>query len=675
MRFTRRPIGLTLMNVSFFFRLLRTPIEAKGRALAEAVAALNAGATAPETFALDPAELRRIPGTPFAYWAGDGIRQLFGRLPSVEGSGFSVQHGASTKNDLRFLRLWWEVPLDMVGKGRRWVPFAKGGEYSPYYGDVYLLIHWENDAEEIHRYLVDRYPYLEGKTGWILHPENTYFRPGLTWSFRSQKGFNLRALPGGCVFAHVGPSVFVPGDGVDTLLALLAVTNSLMFQMLLRLQLGFGAYEVGLIRRTPIPPLTPASCLLLSCLAREAYDLQRERDRGDETTHAFCLPLLVKERGAPTLRAAAARLEAQEQARAKRLAAIQAQIDDLVFDLYGLSAGDRALVRREMAEPSCAPTIEAEEGARFADEPPTVADEETEGEAPAPARDLLAHVQDLLQWCVGVAFGRWDVRKALDPALLPPLGGPFDPLPPCAPGALTGPDGLPPAEPPPGYPLPLAWDGILVDDPTHPADTVARVRAVLALLWGERAAAVEREACAILGRQDLRDYFRDARQGFFAWHIKRYSKSRRKAPIYWLLQSERRAYALWLYAHRLTPTTLFVAGRDYADVKVALEEGHLEELRQGAQSLGGSARRQREREIERQEKVVAEIRAFRDRLDRVALLNLVPDLNDGILISIAPLWELVPWKEAHRMWEELRAGKHAWSAMDRQMRERGLVLS
>jgi hypothetical protein len=160
---------------------------------------------------------------------------------------------------------------------------------------------------------------------------------------------------------------------------------------------------------------------------------------------------------------------------------------------------------------------------------------------------------------------------------------------------------------------------------------------VLSLLWGERAGGIEREVCKILGFKSLREYFRDPRKGFFPFHIKRYSKSRRKAPIYWLLQSERRSYGIWLYYHRLDQATLYAAGQDYADAKVALEEVRLEELRQGLDGLGGSARRQREREIEQQQRLVAEVTEYRRKLDAVALLNVPPDLNDGVVISIAPL--------------------------------------
>jgi hypothetical protein len=693
------------MTQSIFFRLLKTPIDDKGKALAAQIAALNQTGVADETFALDPADFAYIPGSPFAYWAQEVIFRIFQKYPTAEGNGGIFRIGLSTKDDFRFVRLFWEeLPASVANA---WQPYAKGGAFSPYYYDVHLLVDWENDGERIKKLCRER---GESPSRYV-RSESLYFRPGLTWPRRTQKGLNVRALPADCIFADKGAAAFVPNNDPDDFLALLAVMNSLPFQMLVELQMAFGSYEVGVIQRTPIPRFTHhASRSMLSALAREAHDLQRDRDRTDETCHAFCLPGLARRRDQSLLEGSLA-LEAEAGAAQARLVAIQAEIDHLVFDLYGQGAADRALIRREIAGTSDETTSSAEitfHVSRFAESE----DEPDEDEEPSPPEDLPDRVQNLLMWCVGVAFGRWDMRFALDPSLLPALQGPFDPLPRCAPGALVAPDGLP-ARPdamaseawlrarPNAIALPtiddfrlttdkssqppianrqssivnppIAWDGILVDDPTHPADIVARVRAVLTLLWSEQADTVEREACEVLGFKSLRDYFRDPRRGFFAFHTKRYSKSRRKAPIYWPLQSERRGYTLWLYYHRLTPASLFVAGRDYADAKVALEKARLDELQAGLESLGGAARRRREREIERQGNLVAEVAAFRDRLDAVALMNLKPDLNDGVLICIAPLWNLVPWREAKRLWEKLVAGEYEWSSMARQMCERGLV--
>lgn len=693
------------MTPTTFLRLLPIPIDAKGDVLAERIAALNAAGRAEDVFILDPAAFAQIPGSPFAYWANESIRYLFERLPAVETEGRAVRLGDHPDNQDRYLRLFWEVPAQDRSTNRRWLLYQKGGAYSPYYSDIHLIVDWDMERETYYAFY--------GRPGRsTIHPSNYQFflRRGLTWPRRTTSGISIRVLPGGCIFADKGPAVFVPNDEPDRLLALLAVMNSTPFASLVKLQLGAAtaaarSYEVGVIQRTPVPSLSDdRSRIALAALAREAHDLQRDRDRIDETTHAFALPGLVQQYSAPSLAAVSQALDAAEQSRLARLAAIQAEIDESVMKLYGLTADDLRLSASGEAGLTVAEPIDNRQS--------EIVNEDDEEEDPAIADTLPRRVADLLQWCVGVAFGRWDVRMALDPSLLPALAGPFDPLPRCAPGALVGVDGLPPTavdaiapdawlrtrrtvldippwpavsitdghSPVTAHLLPFPEDGILVDDPTHPSDIVARVRQVLRLLWDEQADAVEQEACQALGVRDLRAWFRDPRQGFFAYHIKRYSKSRRKAPIYWLLQSERRNYAIWLYCHRLHKHSLYVAGRDYADAKVRLEETRLAELREGldtaaaAYSTGGSAaRRQREREIERQEKLVAEVAAFRNTLDQIALRNLPPDLNDGVLISVAPLHPLMPWKEAERMWDALVKGEYGWSAMSRQMQEKGLV--
>jgi hypothetical protein len=70
---------------------------------------------------------------------------------------------------------------------------------------------------------------------------------------------------------------------------------------------------------------------------------------------------------------------------------------------------------------------------------------------------------------------------------------------------------------------------------------------------------------------------------------------------------------------------------------------------------------------------LSELYDFRDKLKRAAELGLEPDLNDGVVLNIAPLWELVPWAEAKKYWEELKDGKYEWSSIGKQMREKGLV--
>ena len=79
------------------------------------------------------------------------------------------------------------------------------------------------------------------------------------------------------------------------------------------------------------------------------------------------------------------------------------------------------------------------------------------------------------------------------------------------------------------------------------------------------------------------------------------------------------------------------------------------------------------RDVERVEDFLEELGEFRDKLRRVANYHLEPDLNDGVVLNVAPLHELVPWKDAKACWDELLAGKYEWSSIGNQLRQKGLV--
>ena len=176
----------------------------------------------------------------------------------------------------------------------------------------------------------------------------------------------------------------------------------------------------------------------------------------------------------------------------------------------------------------------------------------------------------------------------------------------------------------------------------------------------DRAEAIEHEACQILGVKSLRDYFRKP-AGFFADHLKRYSKSRRQAPIYWPLSSPNGLYTVWLYYHRLTPDTLFTVLRDHVKPKLEYEERQAFQLRQEAGATPSTSQR---RDIAEAEELVEDLRAFKAELDRVAPL-FRPDLNDGVIINHAPLWRMIglpKWrKDCQATWNELVKGDYDWA--------------
>jgi hypothetical protein len=105
-----------------------------------------------------------------------------------------------------------------------------------------------------------------------------------------------------------------------------------------------------------------------------------------------------------------------------------------------------------------------------------------------------------------------------------------------------------------------------------------------------------------LGVKKLRDYFRKPGNGdFWLDHIKRYSKSRRKASIYWYLRAAKGNYGLWRYHHRLDKDILFKALLNYVEPKIRLEEDRLNTLRSRKEAAGSSGRevKQLEKDMDR----------------------------------------------------------------------------
>lgn len=700
-------------GVATFFRVLA--FSDKNVGLNEAVRRSHDESSGPLVYALHPKNLDVVPGSPFAYWISDRTRSLFRNLPRFESVERKARRGASSGDDQRRVRCWWEVSQLTIGRKRRWVPFAKGGAYSPYHADVHLLVGWDESRRTFEGFY--------GRPGRMIErPESLdfFFRPGLTWPRRSTSGFGIRVLPAGCVFADKGPTAFVP-PGQEY--ATLGVLFSQSYQRLIELSLAAGeesqsgtasrSYEVGLIQKLPWPHLSAEDVAFLTTLVRCLVVGVRSFDLADELTHSFIAPIAC---GSPTLRAALNSWQRHYESSCVELlrhaALVEERVESILFKgeaSSSMTSGDaRSLcclpdkcppddfdevysrsihetIREELDEAGGNRQIAVKSfyvsrhievlAQSLGLRPQRIADTAAE-RCLIPVSMLHAAAETLLSYSVGAILGRWDLRYANGEKPDPELPDPFAELPVCSPGMLQGVEGSPKIETPDKYPLDIDWTGILVDDSDHPDDIIRRVRDVLEVIWKDRADAIEKEACEILGVADLRDYFRKpGAGGFWDDHIKRYSKSRRKAPIYWLLQSSKKNFALWVYYHRLDKDILFKALLNYVEPKLRKEEARLGELRSQKAALGSAAKgsKKLDKDIDRQEAFLSELRDFEDKLRRAANLHLEPDLNDGVVLNIAPLRELVPWKEARSYWDDLMDGQYEWSSIAKQLREKGLV--
>lgn len=155
--------------------------------------------------------------------------------------------------------------------------------------------------------------------------------------------------------------------------------------------------------------------------------------------------------------------------------------------------------------------------------------------------------------------------------------------------------------------------------------------------------------------------------GFIEWantqafdrHLKQCSNSPRIAPICWPLSTPSGSYTIWLYYHCLTDQTLYTCVNDFVDPK-------LKQVSDDAASLRGKSNRSssEEKELERLNMVELELKDFRDELLQIARFW-KPNLNDGVQITAAPLWNLFQhrqWKARLKdTWEKLEAGAYDWA--------------
>ena len=651
------------------------------------------------------------------------------------------------------MRAWWEVPaerrLDAANgpdwredlpafqawcrkrtrEGKYWVPFAKGGEYSPYYADIHLVVNWKDEGEEICNF-------ADPKTGKTYsRPQNVeyYFRPGITWPARTTSGFSPYALPAGIIFSHKGPAAFVP---VTEIGVSLAVMLSTVWGILIDVFMAGGeetrsgtasrSYEVGIVQILPLIELEEKDAKGVGAnLSRTLSGVQQATADTEPSRCMWLRPALFGALNDSTGNAYNSEPAAIEESleriwRVNRLiwqstgltgSTIEShdELAPLVHgaksrlpfdDLEKLYCGDVQLAiaaalsgagnRREDAVKSYHVSRKLEVLCRYYGCGIGELVKEIGARGLVPNDASAARATSIMSVVFGSCMGCWDIRPLLGETLISKLPDPFAPSPLCPPATLLGPDGLPATSgnivsdewlaarpdaatlPPAGsvksptipdseYPIEIPWNGILIDDPDHSQDIVLRMRKALEAIWREKSYSVEQEACQAVGAKDLREYLR-APSGFFQDHLSRYSKSRRKAPIYWPLSTASGSYTLWIYYSRLSQSTLFDCVSNYLVPKLESVRKELEALRVRLQGKADANDRARFEELTALER---ELEGMRQELLRVANLGYKPDLDDGVVICACPLhslFRLPKWrKELEEKWEELQSGKYDWA--------------
>lgn len=591
--------------IGAWFRVVNENDTEKRIAFEQALNAASLDLAEPHLFFYPQQNFTAIPGSPWVYWTHEAIRDMFLNLPKL-GESSPPRLGLTTADNFRFLRYWWEIGANKIShraanqqdanrSSQKWFPYMKGGDYCKWYGNNNITICWEDNGAEL-------YSLIPIST---IRNSDYYFKKGITYSFLTAATFNARLSPGGFIFDVAGSSLFP-----DNIPLILAILNSRLANYLLKLINPTVNFQVGDLARLPIPTKSSPS---LESLVDTAITLAKVDSAEDETTYDFLSPPYASHIDG---------MIGLVNRRHQHLRAVEQEIDDEVYRLYGITDEDRAAIEAEVGEPP---------------------------EMPLPGREDVG--ARWVSYAAGIAMGRFS------PGIDRELGS-----------AIVDGDHLFAPETESLLRNLAVPHTIAVLDADHPLDLARLVTEALSLTLGEATTAGVIEAIGGNPRQPEESLRSFLEKDFFKNHLQWY----RKRPIYWLFQSPKKLYSVYLFHERITPDTLYLLkGNRYLGGKINATQQRIEEVRTAMKATEGRERKRLEKEIDQLETFLADLQAFDRNIQQVLnaknergeVVGWRPELDDGVILNLAPLRDLMPsWKaEPAKFWKSLEEGEYDWS--------------
>ncbi len=533
----------------------------------------------------------KLPNSPFAFHVSRSVLDLWDRDVTLDPAVAVVRTGGKTFDNFRYVRAWWE--LGTACRERGWIEYEKGGEYQPFYAPTVLLLNWKRNGEELKTYGASA-----GRMAQVMQSSKYWGQPGVCFPRMSSIGFSARLMPCEEIFADT--SIAVLPRSTSKSLGVLGFLNTTAIAEILSVFGRGRSTENASAKSLPLDPewiddaeIERTTSELISCFLR--VEMSRETS-----------PVFAADPEQLTMHWIEDVVE--------RVRATQTALDRQVELRLGLT---------ERIDPTIESRVELNA---------SVVEDEL---AQTPGSRLLSFL-------VGVAFGRWEVRR----------GSAVPELPEFAEQAWR--EGPPRRQHDPKGPM------LLLDDPEDDRDLAREVIRLSESLYLE----VEQDLVGrALGTASIQKYLR---MKFFKQHLQLYSQGARKAPIYWQLQVASKKWGIWLYMPRLSREMLFAVVREterrqrVADQRIATLQREYDRGGAGRALAAISA------ELDAEQSLAVELSVFRDEAERIANLGWEPDLDDGAVLNAAPLARLFPaWKEAAKYRKELKQGNYTWSTVSK----------
>jgi hypothetical protein len=273
-----------------------------------------------------------IEGSPLTYKRLHVVAALFRRYTALNQLA-DLHQGVIVGFDAPYLRFFWEV--EPRKQGRPWKQMYKGGDFSRFYYDTPLVIDWSYKAQsEFHR----------------IRDISIYFKSGLTWARRTQKGFNLRRLPAECIFSDRGPAMFFQNPELETYF--LGVANTALSEFILQALISFGSWELTALRRFPLAIAEEPVRRNIETLVNDIFCIKSNWDEGNEISTRFIQPWVVNYDIDPAT-PVAKRLDVligYEIKKDKLIQQLYAELNNEVYRLYNIPDSTRKTIEESLGE-------------------------------------------------------------------------------------------------------------------------------------------------------------------------------------------------------------------------------------------------------------------------------------------------------------------------------------
>lgn len=179
----------------------------------------------------------KIPGSPVAYWASENFVKIFNSNEIINDYCAQKTRISTGDND-RFMRKWHEVSIKKMLYPNKWVLCPKGGNFRKWYGNIDVVLNWENNGAE-----------LKNFSRASLGNEEYLFQPGVTWTVISSSKTGFRTVPSGTICDHKGPLIFFYNDRYKWYV--MGILNSIVSEDILKIISPTIGFEWGKIASIP----------------------------------------------------------------------------------------------------------------------------------------------------------------------------------------------------------------------------------------------------------------------------------------------------------------------------------------------------------------------------------------------------------------------------------------